>query len=198
MNDPFSILIDSFIENKVGLVENFISGSLATHLKVNLEELFSAQKFQLAGTGNALDITHNKLVRSDLIYWLDKAHNNAAEDAFFQLMEEFIRYLNSTCYTGITDYEFHYALYPMGTFYKKHKDQFQNNRSRQFSMIVYLNSNWKEADGGELCIHHVNHLQRIRPINRTAVFFKSSELEHEVLLTNVPRMSITGWLKTNV
>ena len=29
------------------------------------------------------------------------------------------------------------------------------------------------------------------------VFFKSSELAHEVLLTNKARMSITGWLKVN-
>ena len=27
--------------------------------------------------------------------------------------------------------------------------------------------------------------------------FKSSELEHEVLVTNKPRMSITGWLKVD-
>ena len=29
-----------------------------------------------------------------------------------------------------------------------------------------------------------------------SVFFKSNELEHEVLVTYLPRMSITGWLKT--
>jgi SM-20-related protein len=30
-----------------------------------------------------------------------------------------------------------------------------------------------------------------------SVFFKSSELVHEVLTTNKPRMSITGWLKVD-
>ena len=62
-------------------------------------------------------------------------------------------------------------------------------------MVVYLNAGWKNGDGGELCIHHVDRLQHIAPVNRKAVFFLSQELEHEVLLTNEPRMSITGWLK---
>jgi Rps23 Pro-64 3,4-dihydroxylase Tpa1-like proline 4-hydroxylase len=52
--------------------------------------------------------------------------------------------LNATCYTGITDYEFHYTLYEKGSFYKKHFDQFRNNDSRQYSMIMYLNTNWQK------------------------------------------------------
>jgi SM-20-related protein len=32
-------------------------------------------------------------------------------------------------------------------------------------------------------------------MNGKGVFFKSGELEHEVLLANKMRMSITGWLK---
>jgi SM-20-related protein len=63
-------------------------------------------------------------------------------------------------------------------------------------MIMYLNSNWQKDDGGELCIHHEHILQTISPENGKLVFFKSDELLHEVLTTNVPRMSITGWLKT--
>jgi len=54
------------------------------------------------------------------------------------------------------------------------------------------------GNGGELQIHHADHLQNISPTNGKSVFFKSSELAHEVLLTHVPRMSITGWLKTTV
>jgi SM-20-related protein len=64
-------------------------------------------------------------------------------------------------------------------------------------MVMYLNENWKLLDGGELCIHHTNSLEKISPLNGKSVFFKSSELAHEVLVTNEPRMSITGWLKTN-
>jgi SM-20-related protein len=47
--------------------------------------------------------------------------------------------MNETCYAGITGYEFHYAFYEEGSFYKRHVDQFQNNQGREFSMITYLN-----------------------------------------------------------
>jgi hypothetical protein len=40
-----------------------------------------------------------------------------------------------------------------GDFYLQHVDQFQNNSSRKYSMISYLNSDWQPADGGELMIH---------------------------------------------
>jgi SM-20-related protein len=62
-------------------------------------------------------------------------------------------------------------------------------------MIIYLNADWQEGDGGELCIHHSDSFQSIAPVNRKSVFFLSGELEHEVLVTHEPRMSITGWLK---
>ena len=193
--DTFNTLIDSFIDNKVGIAENFLSESLASHLRVNLNNLYAGERLLCAGTGNDKTTVHNKLVRSDKIYWLDRNHHDAHENDFFDLMDSFISYLNSTCYTGITGYEFHYTMYETGSFYTRHIDQFKNNGSRQYSMIMYLNENWKENDGGELCIHHNGHLQNIAPVNGKSVFFKSSELEHEVLLTNKPRMSITGWLK---
>jgi len=193
----FDCLIDSFIKDKVGIAENFLSVSLAAHLKNNLIGLFENKKLLNAGVGNATVVNQDKLIRSDMIYWLDRKHENQYENDFFDLMDEFVLYLNRTCYTGITGYEFHYTLYESGTFYKKHIDQFQQNGSRQYSMIMYLNADWKAADGGELRIHHVEEEQNISPDNGKSVFFKSSDLAHEVLLTNKQRMSITGWLKTS-
>ncbi len=102
-----------------------------------------------------------------------------------------------TCYTGITDCEFHYTRYAPGSFYTKHYDRFQNDSSRAYSMVMYLNENWKKEDGGELCLHHENKTQLIAPQNGTCIFFQSDKMEHEVLQTNKPRLSITGWLKTN-
>jgi SM-20-related protein len=193
----FNTLIDSFISDKVGIAENFLNDSLAFHLKENLINLFQSKLMRPAGTGNDTLVVHNKQVRSDQIYWLDRKNNNSWENDFFDLMDSFVSYLNSSCYTGITGYEFHYTLYEKGSFYTRHLDQFGNNTSRQYSMIMYLNSNWQEKDGGELRIHHSDNFQNITPLNGKSVFFKSSELEHEVLLSNAPRMSITGWLKIN-
>lgn len=197
LEKTFDALINTYLDNHVGITENFLSTDLAAHLKANLAELFKNDLLKAAGTGNNTQVAHNKLVRGDNIYWLDRLHNNTHENAFFDLMDLFVTYLNRTCYTGITGYEFHYTLYPKGSFYKKHLDQFQNNSSRAYSMIMYLNADWQPADGGELCIHHANHLQHISPVNGKSVFFKSNEMEHEVLVTDKPRLSITGWLKVN-
>jgi len=196
LNEAFDCLIDSFIEDRVGITEGFLTIALAAHLKENLIALYANQEMLPAGIGNNALLTHETLIRSDKIYWLDRLHENTHENSFFDLMDQFVTHLNSTCYTGITGYEFHYALYEKGSFYKKHFDQFRNNTSRAYSMILYLNVDWQEKDGGELCIYHSDHRQTITPVNGKCVFFKSSELEHEVLVTNQPRLSITGWLKT--
>ena len=197
MQPSFDTLIQSYIDNNVGISDNFLSESLAHLLKENLLLHYADNQFVSAGMGNNKLATHNKSVRSDLIYWLDRKHKNDSENSFFDMMDKFILFLNSQCYTGITGYEFHYALYEKDSFYKKHIDQFQNNKSRAFSMIMYLNNEWKTEDGGELCLHQKNALLLISPTSRKCVFFKSSEIEHEVLVTHQPRLSITGWLKTN-
>jgi len=193
----FDIFIDSYLATDVGISDNFLGKVLSGHLKDNLVALFEARAMQTAGTGNQEAAIMDTLVRGDSIYWLDRKHNDRHENSFFDLMDAFIAYLNRTCYTGITGYEFHYTLYPTGSFYKKHLDQFQHNGSRAYSMIMYLNPDWILADGGELCIHHAGHQQRIAPMNGKSVFFKSADMEHEVLPTTKPRMSITGWLKTH-
>jgi len=197
MENSFETLIATYIENKVGISEHFLSATLANNLKQNLIVLNEQSLLMDAGTGNAEAVAYDSSVRSDSIYWLDKKHNNEFENEFFAQIEAFIIYLNQTCYAGITGYEFHYSLYESGDFYLKHLDQFKNNPSRKYSMISYLNSNWHESDGGELLIHQTNNNQKIAPTQGKTVFFKSDELVHEVLVTQKTRMSITGWLKSD-
>lgn len=193
--DTFETLIATYIEDKVGISEHFLSHTLANPLKAHLLALHAQGLLVRAGIGNAERLLHDTTLRSDAIYWLDKSHNNEFETAFLDLMEAFILYLNTHCYTGITGCEFHFALYEKGSFYVKHLDQFQNNASRQFSMISYLNADWLPEDGGELQIYQAENSQTIAPTQGKTVFFKSNELPHEVLLTQTRRMSITGWLK---
>ena len=195
MEASFETLIASYIENKVGIANHFLSDGLCQHLKANLESLNANNLLLKAGVGNDTKLQQNSQIRSDTIYWLDKKHNNIYENEFFEKIEAFILYLNQSCYAGITDYEFHYSLYEAGDFYKKHLDQFQDNSSRQYSMISYLNADWEMQDGGELQIYQTNNNQTISPTQGKTVFFKSNELEHEVLVTNERRMSVTGWLK---
>ena len=197
MQHTFDALINSFIDDQVGIADNFLGKELAAHLAENLLSLHADHELRAAGTGNSAEVLHDKSVRSDKICWLERANDNAHEADFFKLMDLFVNHLNSTCYTGITGYEFHYALYEKGSFYKKHMDQFRNNSSRKYSMIMYLNEGWKESDGGELCIYTGDTFQKIAPEHGKSVFFKSDELAHEVLMAHKARMSITGWLKVD-
>jgi len=195
MKDCFETLISSYLDSKVGIVEHFVSEKLSKHLINRLFELKEQGLLRAAGIGNAGKLTKNLAIRNDAIYWLDRANNNIHENTFLDQVDAFVSYLNRSCYTGITGYEFHFALFDKGSFYRKHLDQFQDNSSRQFSMITYLNENWQREDGGELCIYEGDIAQKIEPTNRKTVFFKSNELVHEVLETNKPRLSVTGWLK---
>lgn len=197
VQSTFDRLINSFLADNVGLAEDFLSETLATNLKSNLLALYAGNQLKDAGMGDKANFSQDKLIRSDQIYWLDRSHEDIHENLFFDLMDRFVQYLNQTCYAGITGYEFHYALYEKGSFYKRHLDQFRNNKSRAYSMIMYLNVDWKKGDGGELCIYHPDHSQTVEPLNRRCVFFKSDELEHEVFLSHQRRLSITGWLKSN-
>ena len=190
-------IVSSFIDNKVGLSQRFLSHALSSHLRDNLKFLNISKQLDEAAIGNLTKRVNDLSNRGDKIYWLDRRHNDEFENQFLDKMDEFVSYLNRSCYTGITGYEFHYAIYEKGTFYKRHLDQFHDNKSRAFSMIMYLNVDWKEEDGGNLCIFHEYGKQIVNPKNGSCVFFKSSDLEHEVLLCNKQRMSITGWFKIN-
>jgi SM-20-related protein len=195
MINQFDLLIDSYLDNKIGIDIGFLNKNLSLGLQQNILQLQQDDMMTCAGIGNAdLKDVHQKM-RSDKIYWLDKGHDNKYELEFLQLVEDFITYLNRTCYTGINGYEFHYAVYEEGSFYKRHKDQFKNDSNRKYSLINYLNNNWLEEDGGQLLVYQNETVQNILPHSQTAVFFKSDEMEHEVTEAHRPRMSITGWLK---
>ena len=195
MNEQFDFLIDSYLSNDIGVAPAFISLQLSAGLHQNIMQFQKDDLMTAAGIGNKEVKDANQQIRSDKIYWLDKKHNNKFENEFLQHVEDFIERLNSTCYAGINAYEFHYAVYEPGSFYKRHKDQFKNNDSRKFSLITYLNNNWQQADGGQLQVYRDETMQQIQPHAQTAVLFKSNETEHEVMRANRSRMSITGWLK---
>ena len=112
-------------------------------------------------------------------------------------IKKLIHYLNSTCYTRINHFEFHYAWYDPGSFYKRHLDQFKSNRGRKFSLVIYLNDNWQQTDAGNLRLYLDGHDIDLFPVGGRAVFFKSDEVEHEVMPSPIrPRISIAGWLKS--
>ena len=94
-------------------------------------------------------------------------------------------------------------MYPVGTFYKRHIDTFQNDDRRKLSFVCYLNEDgWLPENGGELTLYLNNSdasetfEKSIYPLPGRVVIFESQIIEHEVKPVNKERLSITGWLKT--
>lgn len=195
MPHSFDVLINSYLNDNIGIDSNFLNKELCQGLYSNILQLQQDGKMQAAGIGNSRVKDEQQEMRGDTICWMDKKHENIFEQEFLNRIDDLIEYLNRTCYTGINGYEFHYAVYEQGRGYKRHKDQFRNDSNRKFSLINYLNQNWLEEDGGQLLVYQNDTVQKILPQAQTAVFFKSDEMEHEVNASGRSRMSITGWLK---
>jgi SM-20-related protein len=201
MNPLFEPIIDGILTDGYGIADNFLTPTEVTALSAQLRERLEAGQFRAAGIGNQQVMVENA-IRGDEILWIDEATATPDEAAFLQRIGEFVQYVNQTCYLGLREFEFHYARYPAGTFYKRHLDQFRSDSRRKLSVICYLNTDWQETDGGQLALYlpdtdgKAERQLTIAPTAGRLVCFESARLEHEVLPAKRERLSITGWLKT--
>ena len=193
-------LIDGIVTAGYGVMDDFLAPADVVALGTCLRNRREAGQFRVAGIGNQ-QVSVEKAIRGDEILWIDEATAMPEERGFLQRIGEFVQYVNQTCYLGLRDYEFHYALYPTGTFYKRHLDRFRSDSRRKLSVICYLNADWQETDGGQLALYlpDADGLERqvtVAPIGGRLVCFDSGQLEHEVFPATRERLSVTGWLKT--
>lgn len=201
LNPLYEKVIDDLMEQKYSIVDDFFSMEEVLSLRKCLIEKYEEDQFKKSAIGNQSNEKIIGAIRGDFILWLDESNATKAESQFFLKLNDFKDYLNRTCFMGINESEFHYAVYPVGTFYKRHLDTFQNDSRRKLSMVCYLNDeDWKPEYGGELAIYlDENGVEKtidIYPLQGRMVVFESQVLEHEVKPVKQERMSITGWLKT--
>ncbi|NJN25958.1 MAG: 2OG-Fe(II) oxygenase [Cyclobacteriaceae bacterium] len=176
------------------IIDEFISDTLYDKIKVFLLDKLQEDAFAKAGIGALAAHQVNSEIRTDFVYWLDKVRDTALEE-LFDLIITFKSKLNELCFLSLGGYEFHLAHYPKGSFYKKHLDQFKGRNNRLITLIIYFNDQWEPGDGGELRIFREGKSELVvAPIARRAVIFKSNIIEHEVLMANKSRYSLTGWL----
>ena len=197
-NPLFETIISNLIQQKYSIVDNFFSPTEIIALRNSLLAKYEADKFKKSAIGNRVNEEIDKTIRGDFILWIDEKNTNEAEMILFKKINELTIYLNKTCFLGILFKEFHYAVYPTGTFYKRHLDTFQNDDRRKLSIVCYLNEdNWLSENGGELTIYTEKEDLDILPLPGRLVIFESQILEHEVKIVKASeRLSITGWLKT--
>jgi SM-20-related protein len=201
-NPLYEQIITDILELGYSIADGFFSEDEVEKLRISLLNKYEEDNFKKAAIGNRTNENIVKSIRGDFILWMDEAKANEAELIFFNKVNNLINYLNKTCFLGILQKEFHYALYPQGTFYKRHLDTFQNDDRRKLSFVFYLNDNtWNPENGGELMLYLKENNQEVSkvvyPLPGRVVIFESQELEHEVKpVLQSQRLSITGWLKT--
>ena len=153
-NPTYETIISDLLEQQYSIVEDFFDLAEVEELRNNLLQKYEEDNFKKAAIGNRTNEVIAKSIRGDFILWLNEAEGTLAEKTFFRKIKDFADYLNRTCFMGILFKEFHYALYPEGTFYKRHLDTFQNDDRRKLSIVCYLNEqDWRPEYGGELVIY---------------------------------------------
>lgn len=202
LNPLYEVIIEDISKKHFAIVDNFLPLSLVNQLRINLVNKQAEDLLKKAAIGNRTNELISKSIRGDFIQWMDEKEAGPTEELFFAELNSLIQYLNRTCFMGILHKEFHYALYPKGTYYQRHLDTFQNDDRRVLSMVFYLNeADWETKNGGDLVIYQPTetgeHALHIHPFPGRLVIFESQVLEHEVLpVLKNERYSITGWLKT--
>ena len=191
----FESLINGLVEKEFAAQNGLFSAPVLEGLRKNAIDFFNNGLMKTAGIGSGYNYQHNTGIRNDTIKWIEPNSSNVFEQEFFQVIDQLVMYLNRTCYAGIRGYEFHYAVYEPGHFFKRHVDCLKNDSSRKFSVITYLNPGWKIENGGELLAWLPAEKQKILPEFGRTVMFKSNSVEHEVLPGNRMRVSVTGWLR---
>ena len=201
-NPLYESIIEDLLQRKYSVIDNFFSTEEVEVLRNGLLAKYEEDQFKKSAIGNKTNELVEKEIRGDFILWLNEAEAGTAENVFFNRVNNLVDYLNRTCFMGILHKEFHYAVYPEGTFYKRHLDTFQNDGRRKLSVVCYLNDEtWLEENGGELTIYLDGNGEEkaidLYPFPGRVVIFESQELEHEVQrVKHSKRFSITGWLKT--
>ena len=201
INPLYESIIADVVSRKYAIVEDFFTSEEVQILRNSLLEKHEEDKFKKAAIGNRTNELIVKAIRGDVILWIDESKTNTAEKLFYNKINSLVAYLNKTCFLGILHKEFHYALYPIDTFYKRHIDTFQNDDRRKLSFVCYLNEDgWLPENGGELILYlNENDIETekiIYPFPGRVVIFESQIIEHEVKIVHAERLSITGWLKT--
>lgn len=183
-------------QGDVAIVTAVLPGAAIAALRAEALARDAAGASRPAGTGRGAAQHADAAVRGDRIAWLAPDGALPAETLYHAAMATLQRCLNRTLMLGLADLESHYAIFPAGAFYRRHRDRFQDDDARQVSCIVYLNDAWTATDGGALRIHRDDASpQDILPVGGTLVAFAADAVEHEVLPARRTRVAITGWFR---
>jgi SM-20-related protein len=186
-------------DNGCAVEGNFLRRTTVAALMRDARARDAAGEFHAAGVGRGTARVQRSDVRGDRILWLDEGSAGPAQQPFWKALDALRAALNGQLLLGLFSFEAHYALYPPGAFYRRHRDQFRGDApsadDRVISCAIYLNEDWTPADGGALRIYDGELVRDVLPVAGTMACFLSDRFEHEVLPATRERLALTGWFR---
>lgn len=197
----FAAIGVAIAERGYAIAEEFLPSSVVAALAAEARRRDAAGELRPAGIGRGSARLERTNIRGDRIGWLDANTPEPPEAPLWVALESLRLALNEMLLLGLYEIEAHYALYPPGARYRRHRDRFRDDDARLLSCVLYLNDGWTPADGGALRIHtgaESDAALDVLPAGGTFVCFLSDLFEHEVLPSPRERLSIAGWFRRRV
>ncbi len=200
MEDLLDYISQAIYQNSYVVVDGFVDEPYRKALLKEQTNLLNQGQFKKAAVGKGGQKQVRAEIRSDEVLWMDAGSLSPLQAIFWEKIEELRQVLNRRCFLGLKSFDGHFARYPIGSFYKRHLDQFHAVPHRVVTVILYLNESWTEADGGQLRMYFLQEdgserIEDVLPVGGRLVVFLSEEIPHEVMPTQKERISITGWLR---
>ncbi|WP_269531313.1 2OG-Fe(II) oxygenase [Chitinimonas sp. BJYL2] len=192
-------LINSLANEGWAICDDFLCADEVRALRQEGERRLVAGEFHRAGVGRGSAQQIRDDIRGDAVRWLDPHAPSDAERCYWSRIESLKCELNRQLFLGIREGEFHYASYPVGSFYQRHIDRFRDDDARTVSVVCYLNDAWETTHGGQIRLwlgaSPNDEYLDISPIGGRLVLFMSDRFWHAVQPANRVRWSLTGWMR---
>ncbi|MEQ1511048.1 MAG: 2OG-Fe(II) oxygenase [Lysobacteraceae bacterium] len=192
-----TLLADALRDCGACWIADWPDAALRDALRDDLRRLQSTSDLSPAAVGRRDGRALRNDIRADATCWLDDPRCGEPARTLLAQLDAIRTILNRTLFLGLTDCEAHYAAYPPGGGYARHRDRFRDSDARVVSWVTYLNADWGRDDGGVLHLYPDNAacetIIEVPPVGGSLCFL--SELEHEVLPTRRERLSIAGWFR---
>jgi SM-20-related protein len=190
----FEQIVGDLAEKGFSVTDSFLDDSEIEAILSVDEYKNKMLHFKKAGIGNSASLKINESVRGDYISWVDTKKAHLSISVYVNRLKALQVYLNKTLFLSLKDIELHLTSYPVGSYYRRHVDQFKQQDHRKISVILYLNRDWRSEQGGQLRVYSQSNEIDIFPVAGRLVCMRSDLIEHEVLPASRERLSVTGWM----
>lgn len=191
-------LCDDLVRQGYGQIDSFLPSSDTEALLRELQCELAQGRGRVAGIGRGTQHQINAAIRNDRILWWDPQNLSLIQSVYWQALNYLRQRLNENLLLSLQAIDCHYAYYPPGAAYQRHRDAFRHGNKRLISCVYYLNPAWQPGDGGELRLYRdqgdAESYLDIAPHAGTLVAFLSQTQEHEVRPAMRDRYSIAAWL----